>query len=401
MDSPSLVSQRLSDSGRFVQLHPLVLLTISDHLTRHIARQQQGPVLGALLGQQNGQEITLEHAFECPVTAGPDGEMILPVSWFDQRLQQFKDVHKDPPLDLVGWWSTAPSTGPDASHVPLHRQLLQNYNESAIFLAFHPSLLQASEAHNGRLPLTIYESVLEDENANDATKEMDIDGQEAPSLRFRELEYFVDTGEAEMVGVNTIVQSSGTAAVADTQSSKQSDSRSKSADLLTEQGKENETTAAKLTQEEEELIANITTRLNAVRILESRIALIKSYVSSVSPISDSADPSQSAAWSHPILREVNSLLSHLAILAPSEQSTFAEEVVSQNNDVLLAALLGQVGETIKSMRELGRKSAMVQAARQTNSARKSANPMATRFEDELYSRKFHPNAEAEASGFYP
>lgn len=88
MDTPSLVSQKLSDSGRYVQLHPLVLLTISDHLTRHTARQQKGPVLGALLGQQNGQEITLEHAFECSTTIGSDGEILLPDSWFEQRLQQ-------------------------------------------------------------------------------------------------------------------------------------------------------------------------------------------------------------------------------------------------------------------------------------------------------------------------
>lgn len=88
MDTPSLVSQKLSDSGRYVQLHPLVLLTISDHLTRHTARQQKGPVLGALLGQQNGQEITLEHAFECFTTTGSDGEIRLPDSWFEQRLQQ-------------------------------------------------------------------------------------------------------------------------------------------------------------------------------------------------------------------------------------------------------------------------------------------------------------------------
>lgn len=88
MDTPSLVSQKLSDSGRYIQLHPLVLLTISDHLTRHTARQQQGPVLGALLGQQNGQEITLEHAFECFTTTGSDGEIRLPDTWFEQRLQQ-------------------------------------------------------------------------------------------------------------------------------------------------------------------------------------------------------------------------------------------------------------------------------------------------------------------------
>lgn len=162
-------------------------------------------------------------------------------------------MHKDPPLELVGWWSTAPSSGPEASHLPLHRQLIEKYNESAVFLAFHPSQLQASEAHNSKLPLTIYESVLEDEGTNDASKDMEIDGQEAVSLRFRELRYSVETGEAEMIGVNTIVQSSGTAAAAETHPvPAANDTKLQSTKSSTEKSKEEEPVATKLTQEEEE-----------------------------------------------------------------------------------------------------------------------------------------------------
>lgn len=84
----SLVSQKSSDSGLHIQLHPLVLLTISDHITRHAARQQQGPIIGALLGQQNGREITLEHAFECPIKIGHNDEVLLPGAWFEERVQQ-------------------------------------------------------------------------------------------------------------------------------------------------------------------------------------------------------------------------------------------------------------------------------------------------------------------------
>ncbi|KAJ5087779.1 hypothetical protein N7456_011395 [Penicillium angulare] len=391
--SQSLVSQKSSDSDLHIQLHPLVLLTISDHITRHAARQQQGPVLGALLGQQNGRVITVEHAFECPTTAGPNGEVSLPNSWFEERVKQFKDVHKEPPLDLVGWWSTAPATGPEPSHLSVHRQLLQDYNESAIFLAFHPSQLQASESHNAKLPLTIYESVIEGENANDASKEMQIDGEEsALKLRFRELRYSVETGESEMIGVNTIVQGSGTAAVdthpsganASTGNNSQS---AKQGTLAGEQGAEQSNTG--LTQEEEELLANLTTRLNAIRTLESRIGLIKSYVAKVSAESGNAD-SASLPWSHPLLRDISSLLSHLSLLSPSEQSSFATEVVSQNNDVLLASLLGKMGESVKTMRELGRKSAIVQSQRKAEAHAQRRQ----RYPD------FGPSGGV-ASGFYP
>lgn len=90
----SLLSQKSSDSGLHAQLHPLVLLTISDHIARHAARSQQGPIIGVLLGQQNGREITLEHAFECHVSYGPNGEVLLSQPWFDERLKQCKQMRR-------------------------------------------------------------------------------------------------------------------------------------------------------------------------------------------------------------------------------------------------------------------------------------------------------------------
>ena len=89
MNSPeSLISKKSSDSGLHIQLHPLVLLTISDHITRHAARQQQGPIVGALLGQQNGREITLEQVFECLTQTGPNDEILLAGEWFEERVKQ-------------------------------------------------------------------------------------------------------------------------------------------------------------------------------------------------------------------------------------------------------------------------------------------------------------------------
>lgn len=84
----SLISQKSSDSDLHIQLHPLVLLTVSDHITRHAARQQQGPILGALLGQQNGRQVTLEHAFECHTMNAPSDGIILASPWFEERLKQ-------------------------------------------------------------------------------------------------------------------------------------------------------------------------------------------------------------------------------------------------------------------------------------------------------------------------
>lgn len=87
--NPLISTQKSSDSGLQVALHPLVLLTISDYITRHTLRRQKGPVVGALLGQQNGREITIEHAFECLLAEAED-EIVLNQTWFEERLQQSK-----------------------------------------------------------------------------------------------------------------------------------------------------------------------------------------------------------------------------------------------------------------------------------------------------------------------
>lgn len=72
---------------------------------------------------------------------------------------------------------------------------------------------------------------------------MQVDGEErALNIRFRELPYSVETGEAEMIGVDTIAKGSGTASWNDpaVQGSTKTDKNKK------------ESSQAALTQEEEE-----------------------------------------------------------------------------------------------------------------------------------------------------
>lgn len=121
-------------------------------------------------------------------------------------------MHKAPALDLVGWFTITPPSGPDFSHLPIHRQILQEYNESAVLLAFHPSQLQSSQASGAKLPLTIYESVYEGENVGDGDKSMLIDEEDQTlNIRFRELPYSIETGEAEMISVDSVARGGGNA----------------------------------------------------------------------------------------------------------------------------------------------------------------------------------------------
>ena len=238
----SLISgTKASDSGLHASLHPLVLLTISDYITRHSLRRQSQPIIGALLGQQKGREITIEHAFDLklldptlPVPGAFDGkadgeegeqsEWRLHEDWFLERLQQYKDVHKDPPLELVGWWTVASPNGPGPEVLGIHRHFLKKFNETALLLAFHPESVrkQQETSTQGRggqsMPLTIYESVNEsrasDENADEM--QVDVEGGDKTlgskmEIKLRELPYEIVTGEAEMIAVDFVAKGSGNA----------------------------------------------------------------------------------------------------------------------------------------------------------------------------------------------
>ena len=133
-------------------------------------------------------------------------------------------MHKTAPIDLVGWFTIAPSSGPQPQHLRIHRQVL-NIFDSAILLTFHPDLIHGKLSGGGDLPLTIWESVREaawaDEmrgNRGNVDGMVLDDGAVQPEIRFRKLAYTVETGEAEMVGVDYVAKGPANAAAVTTTS---------------------------------------------------------------------------------------------------------------------------------------------------------------------------------------
>lgn len=103
--NPLLSTGRASDSSLSVQLHPLALLTISDYVTRHTLRKQEGPIIGAIVGQQNGREVTMEHAFQCKLKTGEplNGQerVIVDEQWFADRIEQCREA----PVGIIRAWN--------------------------------------------------------------------------------------------------------------------------------------------------------------------------------------------------------------------------------------------------------------------------------------------------------
>jgi COP9 signalosome complex subunit 6 len=370
----SLISTHPSTSGLQIALHPLALLTISDYITRHTLRKQTGPMVGALLGTQEGRDIAIEHAYEI-ITLVDKDQVRIDEEWFDNKLKLFKETH--PTLDLLGWFTTttSPTFAPSLYMVPIHQKML-NYNESAIILCLNPAP-NASAGGGGKLPLGIYESIIETEDAAAAGSV-----ESMLKLRFVPLKYTIETGEAEMIGVdfvakggfgNATAESSGLEGTAEgkvfPKDAKKIKLAGEFAEMIKEKGKQRERgergerageeTEDKLNvgTQNDELLANLTAKANAIRMLHSRIRLLTNYLS---------DPPHKKP-NHQLLRALKSLThSRLPLLTPADAGAFRQEQLAEQSDVHLVALLGVLTRSIEEARGVGKKFAGIEATNKAN-----------------------------------
>lgn len=86
--SHDLVDDSVSETSPHILLHPLVLVSQDDHATRSNVRTK-APIIGAILGQYHGKEITMEFAFEfgSETLKTKDGEIVLDGAWFTDMLK--------------------------------------------------------------------------------------------------------------------------------------------------------------------------------------------------------------------------------------------------------------------------------------------------------------------------
>ena len=378
-----------------------------------------------LLGRQIGREITLEVAYDVklpdPSLPAPGDfdssteeqphrhEWRLDEAWFQERLEQYKAVHKEPPLELVGWWTLSPPEGPGPEVLGIHRHVLQRYNEAAVLLGFHSGSVHRQQELSGKglgggrqMPLTIFESVYEAKRETGKLAEADVDemqievegpkggGQKSADasldIKLKELPYEIVTGEAEMISVDFVAKGGGNATAIETGAGKGKGKEK-------EETPQGETSWALNPEEEERLspspfssskplssllmntlavIAFLSSRANAIKMLLSRLSTIKSYLNSTPPsyLTDaslpSGAPAQSTATtpiSHPQLRSIQALASRLPHLSPADTEAFEADLAAERTEVAIVSLLGSMGRSIAEAKELGRTVAAVEAGK--------------------------------------
>ncbi|EUC44896.1 hypothetical protein COCMIDRAFT_37330 [Bipolaris oryzae ATCC 44560] len=390
--NPLVSTTRASDASPTVQLHPLVLLTITDCVTRHTLRQQTGPVVGAILGAQDGQNITMEVAFQAKLQSNEDGETTLDDDWFSKRIEDFKDVHKEPQLDIVGWFTLGPASGPEPHLLPIHSRISEVYTESPLLVLFHPENAFSEETAAGKLPLTVYESVSVSTSSEPNDKVMDVDGAVQPkSTKFRELVYSIETGEAEMISVDFVARGGGNATAVEGSvdvpvSNAEASANDEDAGKRITRGKQKEKEKVAedapieesqiLSADDEEsntdrpvVLSTLTAKMNAIRMLCRRIALLRAYLNSLPPsylsdaslpINPTLDEQHSLPLDHSIIRSISAMLARINILAPPDAAAFTLESQQEASDVQLVNLLASITNSVSAAKEFGRKSSIVE-----------------------------------------
>ncbi|KAH8911427.1 hypothetical protein BR93DRAFT_891959 [Coniochaeta sp. PMI_546] len=371
-----LLSTQKSSDGLQIVLHPLPLLEISDHITRSHQRGYKGAILGALLGQQNGRQITIEYSFTIGATKGEDGRYRTDPESFIARLDQMRDVHKAPPLDIVGWYTLVPKTGPNADHLPIHNEILERYNESAILLGFHIQDV-LNPVPGNPLPITIYESNYEAEEAGkDAEGEdQQMKDSEAPSkmvLRFRELPYSTETGEAEMIAMQFIREGVAHATREGDATKPTADKKGKGKQPATSQQEPEvpHDEDANLSKDELEQISALQTKSNAIKMMRDRIGHLIAYLEKLDPqfINSTQYPPAGTASSGDhlppsanILRQIQALVTNIELVTPAQQDELEKEMLQETNDVKLIGMIKDMFGTVSNLRDVGKKFAVVES----------------------------------------
>jgi COP9 signalosome complex subunit 6 len=272
----------MESSGGFgISLHPLVIMNVSEHFTRHRAQAAPGTpirVFGCLLGTLSGRNVDIANSFELKVGAVGEGVYALDLNFLKVRLDEYKKVF--PAYDVLGWYSTAPGQQALDGDLLLHRQLCE-ITESPMYLVLDP--MPAAGMQD--LPITIYESEMALVN-------------DTPTMQLAPASYKIDSIDSERISIDHVAHISGT-------------------------GGGPESAA---------LVSHLGGQQSAIKMLSDRIQVLETYLAGVR---DGSIPTDHAA-----LRQIKSLCNSLPAVNSSAQ--FSNDFLQDYNDTMLVSYLSSI-----------------------------------------------------------
>lgn len=367
----------MADTATRAQVHPLVLLSITEKITRNVVRAHTVPLLGGIVGHVTSKGVNLEHAFDIKLIRRDDGSgWDIDEEFFRTRVWQIQEVHKEPvQLEFMGFWTLGKAgtpPGPELKHI---LPVLLSNNGYALALMFHADLIESGSADEHQMPFTIFEPVY-----NKKPEAITNTSKSPVALpdSFQTIPWEFVTGEAEMISLEAVKNGGGNATRVKTGAQSelaapaaqgQPTKNGSKDDKAKTQQKSRVATSDLYTAEEEEMLSFLTTRANAIRTLLNRLKSIQSYTDAAEKTPGSAGPE--------LLRAIKAMLARLPSIEAAKNAqnssedsessaTFASTGATASpgiSEALLVELLGSIGKNLQSTRELGGKFSAVESAK--------------------------------------
>lgn len=149
------------------------------------------------------------------------------------------------------------------------------------------------------------------------------------------------------------------------------------------------------------VVTSLTARANAVKMLHTRIQLLKSYLTGLPPsyfshepvgngtTTDDAPAPATPEINHSILRSIQALVNRLPLVVPADGAAFEQESLAEKSDVALVALLGDLTRGTKDLRDMGKKFSIVNHGKQRQRPGKALSQMTENAEDQYYQQMMY------------
>lgn len=139
-----------------IELHPLAVLNISDHLTRatYMEKGQNIRVIGALLGKQEGRTLEIVNTVELAFreVSDEDGGIKIDEGFCTQRLEAYKKLFTD--LECLGFYTSSKSDSLNQADALIAKKF-QKFAENPLVIAYNPNSKEAND--KGSIPFFLYE----------------------------------------------------------------------------------------------------------------------------------------------------------------------------------------------------------------------------------------------------
>ncbi|CUG93453.1 COP9 signalosome complex subunit 6-like, putative [Bodo saltans] len=175
-----------------IAVHPLAIMSMSDHWTRSSSIPQShadnGGVLGILLGHLLDGKLSVVASFEVLVDRQCESHVSIDEEKVREHVERLQEVYQG--VDVVGWYTFGERLR-DPIHSTMHSRLAAAFQNDALLLLLMSTTRAGKSGHStGRATLPLYAFELRNKTTSD----------------FQQVAFAVEAEELETIGINAAIQ---------------------------------------------------------------------------------------------------------------------------------------------------------------------------------------------------